>query len=329
LILSEIEQNKQYISNDPHFIKLAMEIDKLMDFLDFLSSLIFETRHVKICISGEKSYMFQKTDHLDSTVKTLNSIKYCCMYGSFSDANVLVRKYRDDLIMFLYIVDVLENRKCLSDEQINEIIGDKMDEEKILKLIETAFINSVSGVGKSDDDKCVDAWFDDTIYNLSKKQGKKIRKLIRDKLSFNNYMKCLRKNESINKVITEYNLGTNWKAIQDKLNDYTHNNGKVCTRHNLGSCQSSDIIKICCNEIIARLDFITAFFVVLIILVDPLMIQSTEYIDYLDCGLTPPENSQYTIALGIQEFIDEYINRINPELKVFLKNNNRYGMLIN
>jgi hypothetical protein len=34
------------------------------------------------------------------------------------------------------------------------------------------------------------------------------------------------------------------------------------------------------------------------------------HIDYMDSDLTPPENSQYTIAAFIQEFIDEYINKM-------------------
>ena len=88
------------------------------------------------------------------------------------------------------------------------------------------------------------------------------------------------------------------------------------------------MIKSCCDEVISRLDFITAFFVVLLILIEPQMIQSIDYIDYMDCDLIPPENSQYIVAPGIQEFIEEYINQINPELKVFLRNNNKYGMLI-
>lgn len=41
-----------------------------------------------------------------------------------------------------------------------------------------------------------------------------------------------------------------------------------------------------------------------------IMQMSLCHIDYMDSDLTPPENSQYTIAAFIQECIDEYINKM-------------------
>ena len=79
---------------------------------------------------------------------------------------------------------------------------------------------------------------------------------------------------------------------------------------------------------ISRLDFVTCFFLVLLILVKPNLIGSTDYIDYFDIGVEPPDNSQYWIAPFVQEFIEEYVSKINSELKVFPKYNNKYGMLI-
>lgn len=34
----------------------------------------------------------------------------------------------------------------------------------------------------------------------------------------------------------------------------------------------------------------------LLILIEPVMIGSTDYIDYIDCDLTPPKDSQYLVA---------------------------------
>ncbi len=187
-------------------------MNKLIEFLDFFSTLIREAGHIITCISGDKVHIFQ-TEHLDSAVKTLNSVKCCCMFGSFSDANILARKYRDDLMMFLYIWDILINRKYVSEEQIKDIIGEQTHEDKFIQLIEVAMKNAVSGNYKTDQDKCVNAWFDNSVRDLPRR--------LKKHLSFEKYMAYLRNNESVNEVIVTYDLETNWKIIQDRLNDNT------------------------------------------------------------------------------------------------------------
>jgi hypothetical protein len=52
-------------------------------------------------------------------------------------------------------------------------------------------------------------------------------------------------------------------------------------------------------------------------------------IDYLDFDMQPPEDCQYQIAPFIQDYIDNKVVKIHPELKQFLKDNNNYGMKIN
>lgn len=319
MILSELEQIKYSFINNNNYLKFKDNIHKLMIFFDSLSELIFNCGHTITNISENRVY-FLNTELIDSSVKTLNNIEYCCMTGSFSDANTLVRKFRDDLILFLYILDVVNNKHALSEEQISNIVGDSMDVEKFVKLIELT-VNEVNNDSrKNDDEKSVDAWFQNKVSNLSKQQKRK--------LCFRNYMTHLKNTASINEVIKKYDLETNWENIRVKLNDYTHNNGRTYTRQNLMTVNAPSIEEYF-DDITSRLDFVSAFFIVMLILVDPKLISSTDYIDHLECGLTPPDDSQYLIASFIQEFIDDYINKINPELKVFLKNNNKYGMLIN
>jgi len=52
-------------------------------------------------------------------------------------------------------------------------------------------------------------------------------------------------------------------------------------------------------------------------------------IDYLDFDMQPPEDCQYQIAPFIQDYIDNKVVKIHPELKQFLKDNNNYRMKIN
>lgn len=317
---SDLKQTRDYIAKSKHYIKFSTKINKLMEFLNSLSWLLLDNGRIITCISGTKVH-FMQAQLIDSAVKTLNSINYCCMFGSFGDANTLIRKYRDDLLLFLYIIDILNKRTYLNNKQIKEIVGDGIDVDKWVKVIELAFGNAINGSTKNDDDKCIDAWFENKMEMLSKKQ--------KMKLGFENYMKHFKSNESIGEVIKTGNLERNWEDIRRKLNDFVHNNGFTYTQQNLVSKYSMETeIKNCLEETVARLEFITAVFMAFLILIDPSMIQSTDYLDSLECGLTPIDDSQYYVAPFIQAFIDEYINKINPKLKVFLKNNNKYGMLI-
>ena len=318
MIFSDLKNNRNGIVNSQHYINFVHKINKLMEFLYMLSCLISETGQVTICITRNKMHMFQP-DLIDSSVKTLNSIKCCCMYGSFSDANILVRKFRDDLMLYLYILNVLSSRKSIDTEQVEKAFGDKIDNDKFIKIVEIALNNEIKGCMKNDDDILVDAWFDDNVYNLSRSQQKK--------LSINNYINYLEIDKSIAEILQKHNLKELWENIRRKLNSYTHNNGQSYTQDNIILDQDVNM-KNLFTDIISRLDFLTSFFLILLILIKPSIIQSSDYIDYLDAGLTPIEGSQYKIAPFIQKFIDEYINKIHPELKVFLRDNNKYGMLI-
>lgn len=47
----------------------------------------------EFCIQSGKIGMLD-CEFLLSGIRTLNNIEYCCLHGCFSDANVLMRKYR-------------------------------------------------------------------------------------------------------------------------------------------------------------------------------------------------------------------------------------------
>ncbi len=52
---------------------------------------------------------------------------------------------------------------------------------------------------------------------------------------------------------------------------------------------------------------------------------STDYVDYMDLGLTPPEDCQYFIAPIFKEFINGFFT---DEEKNWLKQNNDIGMYL-
>lgn len=75
------------------------------------------------------------------------------------------------------------------------------------------------------------------------------------------------------------------------------------------------------KQIKFKLEFISIVFLVLLILIKPSSISSTDYIDALDVGIKSEKGSQYFVALFIQGFINEHIDRFDLKLKEFLIKN--------
>ena len=76
-----------------------------------------------------------------------------------------------------------------------------IDVDKWIEVIELTFNIAISGNTKNDNDKCVDAWFDNQMSSLTWQQKRK--------LSFENYMTYIKTNSSIKEIIGKYNLNKN------------------------------------------------------------------------------------------------------------------------
>jgi hypothetical protein len=268
--------------------------DIISTIKDFLSNLSYSISDKPvICTTKEKTYLLFDL-FLLSANKTLDSIYVCCVNGCFADANVLIRKYRDDLFLYLFILEVLDNRKKLTESTIQK------------------------GYRKNKDDKAVDAWFDNKAFS-----GK-----FKRELDIANYFDRLKNNHEIKRCISQYGLEPIWENIRKKLNDYTHNNGIKFIKHNLLRFLNKEDVEDCVKSILQDIGFITSIFLVILILIRPNYIMASDYIDYMDLGIKPPESSQHWVAPFISEYIDEYIVKLHPELKAFLHYNNKYGMRI-
>lgn len=288
------------------------EFDKNIDFLDSLSTLINYNGRL-ISFKTNRSSHFIDTSLLDNSLQTLRSIKLCCSIGSFSDAHTLIRRLRDDLILYIFILDVTNQKETFIDEGIKNLNFEDAES------FEKTFGNIHFNPNLTDNEKAVDAWLGNKVLELSKN--------IKMKLSFGNYMEFLKQNENIKKILIDYNLKKYWNELTKKLNNYVHNNGRQFTNHNRIR-HSNEHLEIYLKNINIRTAYITSFFLVLVTMVESALMCSTDTIDHLDCGIEPPEDSQYVIAPFIQKFIDEKVIKLHPELKQYLIDNNNYGMKI-
>jgi hypothetical protein len=77
---------------------------ELADFIENLSYLISANGHMVSFIIENRPYLLG-TELLDSAVSTLQTIKFCVRKSRLGDAYTLVRKYRDDLFLYLYFIE--------------------------------------------------------------------------------------------------------------------------------------------------------------------------------------------------------------------------------
>jgi hypothetical protein len=307
----ELPKEKR-IDETEEFKNFSEEIDYTIEFFNRLSDLICFNRRI-ISFLSKTELLTLNANLIDSAAQTLRSIKLCCSIGSFSDANTLIRKLRDDLIQYIYILNIINLRKPFIEESIKDL---KLDEpEHFADTLSNLQYNNIL----TDDEQAVTAWLKNTVSDLQRP--------IKKKLEFENYMKVLKQNANINQILIKYNLEEYWESLRKKLNNYVHNNGTSFSRHNFISV-NDEYLETHLKNINIRTSYISSFFLVVLLMIESALISSTDYIDHLDCNLEPPEDSQYLIANFVQDFIDNKISKIHPELKQYLKDNNIHGMKI-
>lgn len=101
------------------------------------------------------------------------------------------------------------------------------------------------------------------------------------------------------------------------MHNYIHKNGLKYI--NLREISYNKFIK----ENLSKLLFIFKFYFKISFLLDGTCVASSDYIDYLENGETPPENSQYWVA----QTFDNYIkNQFTKDDRKWLNNHNVYNM---
>jgi len=164
----------------------------------------------------------------------------------------------------------------------------------------------------------IDAWFENKLEENSN---------LKEFFSTQKYKSILCENILVKECFHLY-LDEVWSDLSKRLNNYTHGNGKNYIFDNAYHCKKNSDIQKKLDGIGINVWQITASFLSVLILLNPNYIMSSDLLDHLDMGLTPPEDAQYLVAPIFQDYMDTYITKINPELKDYLRDNNPYGMKI-
>ena len=95
------------------------ELDEIAMILMGISDNMFSGPSVSV--SGRGTYFLQG-ESITASENTIKSIDFCCHRGYFADAFTLARKYRDDIIQYVFIGQIVENMPRLDDEEFKRAL---------------------------------------------------------------------------------------------------------------------------------------------------------------------------------------------------------------
>jgi len=259
-----IQQNAEY----QQLIDEIKAIEKLIDSFGFLQF----GRDYIMC----DKWSISLQSLITSIELTAGNIVACCEYACIADANILLRKYRDDLFFYLYIV-VFDSSKNSENP-----FGNKKMKENILRWIKNGL----------------------------------------DNFNINEVFKAVGTSQQLKEAVDAYDLKKSFAAIGKRLNRFVHGNGYAYYNRFIEAYEENEFSNFL-KTFVDDLKYVTVTYLFLLILCSPISMMSTDYIDYLDCGESPPEDSQYWVAPFIMKFMSENTSLIDENCYKYLLENTK------
>lgn len=116
-----------------------------------------------------------------------------------------------------------------------------------------------------------------------------------------------------------YNTDDRYKKIRERCNDHSHynyfkamliNNNEIYLESRINHLNQMDI----------DLRDLFIMHLAFIFCIQERYMASSDYVDYLDCGDTPPEGSQYWVAPFIQEIFSDVLMSFRSDIAALIKN---------
>ena len=138
-------------------------------------------------------------------------------------------------------------------------------------------------------------------------------------LHIGSVLKCIASHPSARKAVKEFQLKDSFDKLADKLNNYVHSNGHLFYNESYDRLVTKHKIKAECKEFGEVAIFITVSFLFLVVLINPMLIMSYDYTDYLEVGDTPPDGSQYWVAPFVSDFLINHKNVLDDKCDSYLR----------
>lgn len=303
-----MDKTENIFNNIDEYREKESRLDNYFDFTEFnkiikisqslinqISDNMFSKPLIYIIEKEGKANKFKFFNgiSLDSTIRTLDSILRCCIYGAFSDANTLVRKYRDDLMQFMYNYHLAEIKSLKEDYK-------------------NAEVNRFEALNK---------WLENELEDYENKKNYYSAEKYKQY-----FMKVDETKEFLSECFDDFIIF--WNNINRLNNNFVHSNGEKYLKSNLCDYRSKDEVKYYLESTGECIVKITSISLCFLMLIDASLFQSSDFMDYIECGEIPPENSQYFITPVTQKYIDEYLYIISANAKEYIKKYNSCGMII-
>ena len=252
--------------------------------------------HNILPINGKARYL-NPSVNLFSAQNTIISVDFCVEAGHFGDAFCLLRKLRDDLMQFLFIINFNQSSK----EQ------EKVANDNYIENIVDLYNNYLNQFSTSKEGQAIKAWL---LNNLDKES--------RQAFVASKYKKSFIDNENIEFMHNAY-LENIWSKTDRILNDYVHSNGLKYLQNNYFVMDK----KLMRDQVIGVADNIFSLFLSYLSIIDARALSSSDYLDSLEMGEQPIEGSQYYVM----PVVTDYMKRNFPsDLVEYIDSNNKYGM---
>jgi len=143
------KNNKHFFSSDCEWQKLLSEFEAAKHFIDNLGFLAFG-KDMGIIRSACGFQPVHTNQILQSAAQTLQSMIACAEYGNIADVHVLLRKLRDDLFFYLYVIVACRNNDILSDDDLSkqETYINAWVKNQLSRLNITEVINDITSAGE-------------------------------------------------------------------------------------------------------------------------------------------------------------------------------------
>lgn len=138
-------------------------------------------------------------------------------------------------------------------------------------------------------------------------------------LHISSVLKCIALHPSVRKTVKEFQLKDSFDKLADKLNNYVHSNGYQFYNEAYERLVLKHKIKKECKEFGEAAVFITVSFLFLVVLINPMLIMSYDYVDYLEADDSPPEGSQYWVAPFVSDFLNKHKNVLDDRCDSYLR----------
>ena len=132
-------------------------------------------------------------------------------------------------------------------------------------------------------------------------------------------IKYIIKSETVSHITKHVNADLTYQIIRDRCNDHMHYNFYKTFLYNDNKIFISNR-EAYLNSFHNDLKNIFVLHFAYEFSIKPHYMSSSDYIDHLDCNMTPPKHCQYWVASYIQKIFDNYIKKVNIEIAQTIKN---------